>query len=69
MSRAVQGGDVGGEVPAAGGQVGAGPPGEGVQTVTSAYWSTSLTALWSSLSLIDKIITFVHLKEIFRLGT
>ena len=34
ICRAVQGGDVGGEVPAAGGQVGAGLPGEGVQTVT-----------------------------------
>ena len=31
----------------------------------SAYWSTSLTEPWSSLSLTDKIITFVHLKEIF----
>ena len=37
ISRAVRGGDVGGEVPAAGGQVGAGLPGEGVQTVTLRF--------------------------------
>ena len=37
MSRAVQGGDVGGKVPAAGGQVGAGLPDEGVQTVTLRF--------------------------------